>query len=141
MKYSTKSLSEKDTELIAMEIAPMIEGSVVYLQGTLGAGKTTLVKYIAKHLGFDPVVYSPTFSIANRYVHGSKQMLHFDLYRIESDEELDMTGFYELIEEEGTIIIEWADKFKDIDSVINNPFIVEMSVINDTERNIKLYKK
>ncbi len=140
MNYKKDSKSEKDSELIASEIAPIIEGNIVYLRGELGAGKTTLVKYIAKHLGFDPVVYSPTFSIANRYETEGKQLLHFDLYRIESDEELEMTGFYELIEEDATIFIEWADKFKEINYVIKSPIIIDIKKLGEFEREISVSK-
>lgn len=138
MNKITISNNEQDTELIAIKLAPIVSNRVVFLQGGLGAGKTTLVKYIAKHLGFDPVVYSPTFSIANRYEIDNNQLIHFDLYRIESDEELEMTGFYELIEDDATIFIEWADKFNEINTVVKDPVIIKITKLDNTKRKFEV---
>ena len=79
----------------------------------MGAGKTLFARHIAKVLGVETEVTSPTFSLMNVY-EGFCPILHFDLYRLNSEEELDDIGFYEYVDEpEGIVIIEWADKFLD----------------------------
>ena len=84
---------------------------VLLLEGTLAAGKTELVKHIVKNLG-GQVVASPTFGLIHHYdVNEGRKVYHVDLYRIESDWELEATGFWDLFSEnEGLIIIEWSDK-------------------------------
>jgi tRNA threonylcarbamoyladenosine biosynthesis protein TsaE len=90
------------------------EGLVVALVGPLGAGKTVFVKGMAEGLGVDPrVVSSPTFVIAQQYVvpEGPDFLHHVDLYRLESEDELESIGFYDMLAPGGVVAIEWADRF------------------------------
>lgn len=104
--------SERDTEAIACELSESLKGKKILLNGELGAGKTTFVKYLAAHMGFFGDISSPTFSIANSYSCGEDRIIHFDLYRLETEEELEATGFYEMIADpEATAVVEWAEKF------------------------------
>lgn len=82
------------------------------LIGDLGAGKTTISKAIAKGLGVTETITSPTFAILNTYTTGRLPLHHFDLYRLESAEELEQIGFYEYVRS-GVSLVEWADKFMD----------------------------
>ncbi|MDT8900025.1 tRNA (adenosine(37)-N6)-threonylcarbamoyltransferase complex ATPase subunit type 1 TsaE [Anaeroselena agilis] len=87
------------------------KGDVVCLTGDLGAGKTLLVQGIAAGLGVSDDVTSPTFTILQVYETGRLPLYHFDLYRLDSPEELDNIGFAEYTGGDGAAVIEWADKF------------------------------
>lgn len=106
--------SPEETAELAKKAGKRIrEGTVLCLVGDLGAGKTLFTQNLVKMLGVDTDVTSPTFSLMNVY-EGICPILHFDLYRLENDAELDELGFYEYVEEPtGIVIIEWADKFPD----------------------------
>jgi len=85
-------------------------GDVVALAGDLGAGKTHLVQGVARGLGVEDTVTSPTFNIL--LVHPAPLPLyHFDLYRLEHEEQLDDIGFFEVLEADGVSFIEWGDRF------------------------------
>lgn len=89
----------------------LFPGSVVTLEGDLGAGKTTLTKGIGKGLGVQKVINSPTFTIVKIY-QGRFPLYHFDAYRLEGqNEEL---GFEEMFEDEGVCVIEWPVFIQDI---------------------------
>ena len=95
-------------ELVGQKIR---EGTVLCLEGDLGAGKTLFVQSLAHTLGVEGDVTSPTFNLMNVY-EGICRIYHFDLYRLETEEELDDIGFYEYTEEpEGLVVIEWPNKF------------------------------
>jgi tRNA threonylcarbamoyladenosine biosynthesis protein TsaE len=84
------------------------------LNGTLGAGKTTLVQCIAEHLGIPPEdVSSPTFVLLREY-QGKIPVYHFDAYRLDSSEEFLRLGPDDYFEGGGIVFVEWADKFPDV---------------------------
>ena len=93
-------------ELVGQKIR---EGTVLCLEGDLGAGKTLFVQSLAHTLGVEGEVTSPTFNLMNVY-EGICPIYHFDLYRLETEEELEDIGFYEYTEDpEGIVVIEWSD--------------------------------
>jgi tRNA threonylcarbamoyladenosine biosynthesis protein TsaE len=95
--------------------AALSSGAVLALRGDLGAGKTHFVKGVAAGLGADPhEVTSPTFTLVNEYMGGRMPVFHFDLYRLESADELVRIGFDDYLAEDGVVIIEWADKFPEL---------------------------
>lgn len=87
-------------------------GDVLCLNGDLGAGKTTLTKSIAKGLGIDDYVTSPTFTIVNEY-YGDINLYHIDTYRLDDKIDVEYLGFDEYFYSDGVTIVEWADKIKD----------------------------
>ncbi len=104
--YETEKLAEKVGQRVR-------EGTVLCLEGDLGTGKTLFVQSLARTLGVEGEVTSPTFSLMNIY-EGFCPIFHFDLYRLNTEEELDEIGFYEYTEDpEGIVVIEWPDKFED----------------------------
>jgi len=107
LKKTLKNTDE--TEKFAREIADELEGKIVLLNGTLGAGKTFFVKSVANFFNCEETS-SPTFTLHQRY-EGDKVINHFDLYRLESPHELDNIDFYEIAESGDTCFIEWAEKF------------------------------
>lgn len=87
-------------------------GDVICLNGDLGAGKTTLTKSIAKGLGIDDYVTSPTFTIVNEY-YGEIDLYHIDTYRLDDKIDVDYLGFDEYFYSDGVTIVEWAEKIRD----------------------------
>ena len=86
-------------------------GGVLALIGDLGAGKTHFVKGLAIGLGTSTEATSPTFTLIHEYRDGRLPLFHFDLYRLESDDELLRIGFDDYLDSAGVLAIEWADKF------------------------------
>ncbi len=102
---------EQTAELAVMVGKKIREGTVLCMEGDLGAGKTLFVQSLAATLGVECEVTSPTFNLMNIY-EGICPILHFDLYRLETEDQLEDIGFFEYTEEpEGIVVIEWADKF------------------------------
>ena len=89
-------------------------GEVITLYADLGCGKTVLAQGIAKGLGIDEYVNSPTFTIVQIYEGGRLPLYHFDVYRIEDPEEMQEVGFDDYIFGQGVCMIEWAELIEDI---------------------------
>lgn len=130
------SESEEDTIRIGREIGKKITpGSVLCLEGDLGAGKTTLTRGIALSVTeCDGVaVSSPTFSYLNIY-EGKNTLYHYDLYRLASPSEFFAMGFEENLETEGICCIEWAEK---IASFLPSTVLkIQMKFIDSSKREI-----
>lgn len=94
---------------VAKEILALTEGFRVFrLTGELGAGKTTLVKWLSKALGAEDTVSSPTFALVNEYGN-EPRLYHMDLYRIKSQAELEEIGFEDYLESGKHVFIEWPE--------------------------------
>ncbi|SCI34458.1 MULTISPECIES: tRNA (adenosine(37)-N6)-threonylcarbamoyltransferase complex ATPase subunit type 1 TsaE [unclassified Romboutsia] len=105
---------EEQTKEIGYKLGKLLTpGSVICLIGDLGAGKTTMTQSLAKALGVDDYITSPTFTIVNEY-EGRLPLYHFDVYRIGSSEEMYDIGYDEYINSDGVCIIEWANLIEDI---------------------------
>ena len=104
--------SPEGTVKLAEKVAQRVrEGTIICLEGALGAGKTLFVQSMAKTLGVQGEVTSPTFNLMNIY-DGFCPLVHFDLYRIQTEDELEEIGFYEYTDfPEGIVCIEWGEKF------------------------------
>jgi len=119
------SRSPEDTEEYGRSLAERLApGQTVALYGDLGAGKTALVRGILKGLGYGGTAASPTFPIACEYLAESCGIrfdtVHFDMYRIHTEEELLSTGFYDYLSDGFLTLIEWSE---------NIPFAVEDSFL------------
>ena len=105
--------SEEETERLGSAVAQALEpGNIVALCGNLGAGKTVVARGIARGLGIEENITSPTFVIMNRYespTPGSAPLYHFDLYRKPSETEFAELGFSEILRGDGFCIVEWAE--------------------------------
>ena len=112
--FTEMTYSPYETIRLAEKVGKRIrEGTVLCLDGELGMGKTLFVQSLARTLGVESEVTSPTFNLMNIY-EGICPILHFDLYRLETEEQLEDIGFFEYTENpEGIVVIEWADKFPD----------------------------
>jgi len=108
------SNSPEQTAEIAREFAGGLKaGDVICLNGDLGVGKTVFVQSLAKALGINDYINSPTFTIVNQY-EGDLPLYHFDVYRIADCDEMYEIGYEEYVYGDGVSVIEWAQNIKEI---------------------------
>lgn len=101
-------LDEQATVALGAELARAdLRGAVIYLQGELGAGKTTLVRGLLTHLGHHGAVRSPTYALVEIYQVNNQQIVHVDLYRLRDPSEVENLGLRELVDGETIMLIEW----------------------------------
>jgi len=107
--------NEEETKNFGIDIAKKLKpNTVIALIGDLGCGKTSLTKAIAKGLNITSNVTSPTFTIVQEYEEGTMPLYHFDVYRINDEDELFEIGFTEYFHKKGVCLIEWADLVLDL---------------------------
>jgi tRNA threonylcarbamoyladenosine biosynthesis protein TsaE len=112
-------------------------GLVLGLSGDLGAGKTQLVKGLARGLGITERVRSPTFALVNIYAGGRLTLFHLDLYRLETREQILAAGLEEYLTPDGVTVIEWADRwFGNEGSKKSGIGWVNIETLSETERRI-----
>ena len=111
--FQYKSDAPEKTAELARRLADVLQpGTVICLDGDLGAGKTLFVQNLAAALGVKGEVTSPTFNLMNVYEEGRLPIFHFDLYRLEQEYELEEIGFYDYADApDGLVLIEWSEKF------------------------------
>lgn len=137
-KYLSTSFEE--TEKIGFQTAQILGGGeVIAFRGGLGAGKTCFTRGLAQGLGFLGEVTSPTFALIQEYRGGRLDLFHFDMYRISSWDELYSTGFFDYLEDGGVIAAEWSENIEN--ALPENTIYVELSVVSENEREIKIFKK
>ena len=130
VKYSLSKIDEI-SQLIIDKIKTI---KTIMLRGDLGSGKTTLVKSILKKMGINDSIISPTFSIVNEYEFAGNIIYHFDLYRIENIEELDVIGFEDYIYSQNTCFIEWPEI---VLKKINHKYLdIEIRYLDEDKREI-----
>ncbi len=110
-----ESNSPEETFRVGKELGERAyAGQVFTLTGDLGVGKTVFTQGLAKGLGIDEPVNSPTFTIVQEYDGGRLPFYHFDVYRIGDIEEMEEVGFDDYVMGEGVSLIEWADLIREI---------------------------
>ena len=105
--FYTSSVAE--TEHLAEQIGSVISPCVIAMTGDLGAGKTAFTRGLARGLGFTGEVSSPTFAIVHEYDGGRLPLYHFDMYRIGGWEDLYSCGYFDYIEQECVLSVEWSE--------------------------------
>ena len=102
---------EAETLALGAEFSGKLRGGLTFwLQGNLGAGKTTLVRGLLRGLGFTGKVKSPTYTLVEPYVISGLYLYHFDLYRFNDPEEWDAAGFRDYFNPQSVCLVEWPDK-------------------------------
>jgi tRNA threonylcarbamoyladenosine biosynthesis protein TsaE len=114
-------------------------GTVFALSGDLGAGKTQLVKGLARGLGVTARVHSPTFTVVNEYGGGRLKLFHLDLYRLETAAQILSAGVEEFLSPDGVAVIEWAERLEDGRWKMEDgkKFVrVKIEMVSETKRRI-----
>lgn len=134
MKIITRSANE--TIDFARTVGEKLKGGeVIAYKGGLGAGKTTFTKGLADGIGLDAEVTSPTFALVNEYrAKGKPVIYHFDMYRIETLDDLYATGFFDYLDGESILAIEWSENITD--ALPDDTIYVEIKTISDDTREI-----
>lgn len=134
MEFITHSV--EDTEKVAKKLASALKGGeVIAFFGGLGMGKTAFTRGLCSGLGFSDGVQSPTFSLVNQY-NGKYTVYHFDMYRINTYDDLYSTGFFDYLDT-GVLVIEWSEN---IENALPDDYIrIEINKGNeDNDRIIKI---
>ena len=130
MKIDISNL--KQTESLGKQIGEFLINfnglAIFYLDGNLGTGKTTLVREILKAMGWKGAVKSPTFSILEEYQIANKDVFHFDLYRLDSQNDFEMLGIDINANSRGIFFIEWPHKISKFN--FGEEFFLKLSFSN-----------
>ena len=129
------SHSPEETKAFAEELAKALKGGeVVAFTGNLGAGKTCFTAGLARGLGFEGRVTSPTFALMNEYLGGRLNVFHFDMYRISSWEDLYSSGFFDYTEQGGVVVAEWSENI--VGALGDDTIFVDIENVDETTRKI-----
>ena len=134
LKYTLDTI-----HVVSDYIKDLINNYTIFLfEGDMGSGKTTLIKQVVKDIGISENVKSPTFSLVNKYIENDLIIFHFDLYRINKENELDSIGFYEYLDSGKLCFIEWPDIA--IQNIYKDYVLIKISITSDSEREIEILK-
>lgn len=136
-KYKTHS-AEQTIALGERIGARLTGGDIVAYTGGLGAGKTTLTRGISIGMGLGDNVTSPTFALVNEYRGKKASLYHFDMYRITSAMDLETTGFYDYMDSDSVIAVEWSENIAD--ELPDNAIYIDIRRTDDcdSEREITI---
>ncbi len=134
MKHITRS--EAETEELGKRFSEkLLPGDVVAIYGGLGAGKTAFVRGMARGMGITSRVSSPTFTIVNEY-SGNIPLFHFDMYRLNSSDELFEIGWEDYLLRDGVCAVEWSENVED--AFLPDTLCVRIEKTGDCEREIEM---
>ena len=113
--YTLNTFSPTETEATGAALARQMQEDAtlppfVALYGDLGVGKTAFVRGFASVIAPESLVRSPTFALVNEYRAKPRSLFHFDMYRIEDEDDLYSIGFYDYLERRGICLVEWSEK-------------------------------
>lgn len=113
-------------------------GLVIALSGDLGAGKTQLVKGLARGLEVTSRVHSPTFTLVNEYAGGRLRLFHLDLYRLDTPAQFLNAGLEEYLQPDGVAVIEWAERLGEQTTKAARKCwrVVKIEILGETKRRI-----
>nr|MBQ8245320.1 tRNA (adenosine(37)-N6)-threonylcarbamoyltransferase complex ATPase subunit type 1 TsaE [Oscillospiraceae bacterium] len=132
--FETKS--PEGTEAVGAALgAALTSGTVIAYTGDLGAGKTAFTRGLAKGLGADDRVTSPTYTIVNEYLSGRLPLFHFDMYRLSSSDDLFDIGWEDYLERGGVCAVEWSENVAD---ALEDPIRVNIEKTGEDSRKITI---
>ena len=128
------SHSERETEELGARLSSVLPGgSVVAMYGDLGAGKTAFVRGMARGMGLDCRVSSPTFTIVNEYP-GNPDLIHFDMYRLHGADELFDIGWEDYLRRDAILAVEWSENVED--AFDGSEIVIRFEKLSGTDRRI-----
>lgn len=134
MRFET--YSPEETEAVGAALAQKLTpGTVIAFQGDLGAGKTAFTRGLARGLGCNESVTSPTYTIVNEYLSGKMPLFHFDMYRLGCADDLFDIGWEDYLERGGVCAVEWSENVSD---AIEDAVMVTIQKTGDTSRCITI---
>ena len=134
MEFITHSPVE--TEMIGAALGKILKpGTVIAYRGDLGAGKTAFTRGLAKGLGADDMVTSPTYTIVNEYLSGRIPLFHFDMYRLRSADDLFDIGWEDYLERGGVCAVEWSEN---VGEALEDHILVSIEKVGDDSRRITI---
>jgi len=132
MRYLTHAPEE--TEKLGERLAAFLRpGDVIAYCGDVGAGKTAFTRGLARGLGIKEPVTSPTYTIVNEYLDGHMPLFHFDMYRLETADDLFDIGWEDYLERGGVCAVEWSEN---VEEALNGAIRVSIRRIDDMCREI-----
>ena len=133
--------SAEETITAAEQFAKLLHaGDTVLYTGKMGAGKTHFTKGIAKAFGCTDPVTSPTFAIVNEY-RCDPPIFHFDLFRIDSYDDLYATGFFDYFDRGGVICVEWSENIEGLADELESVWTVDIAKTGENSRKIMIEKR
>ena len=132
MEFITNSPAQ--TEAVGAAIGAVLQpGTVLAFRGDLGAGKTAFTRGLARGLGAEDRVTSPTYTIVNEYLSGRLPLFHFDMYRLESADDLWDIGWEDYLERGGVCAVEWSEN---VAEAMENAICICIEKLGDDTRRI-----
>ena len=134
MEFLTNSPAE--TEAVGTALGKILKpGTVIAYRGNLGAGKTAFTRGLARGLGSDEMVTSPTYTIVNEYLGGRMPLFHFDMYRLASSDDLWDIGWEDYLDWNGVCAVEWSENVAD---AMEGAISVTIEKLDDDARRITI---
>ena len=134
MTFLTNSPAE--TEAIGAALGKILPpGSVIAYRGDLGAGKTAFTRGLARGLGCTEIVTSPTYTIVNEYLGGRIPLFHFDMYRLQSSDDLFDIGWDDYLDRGGICAVEWSEN---VDDAMEDAVYITIEKLGEDSRRITI---
>ena len=128
--------SPQETEALGQKLGQKLPaGTVIAYRGDLGAGKTAFTRGLARGLGIQDPVTSPTYTIVNEYLGGRVPLFHFDMYRLHSADDLFDIGWDDYLERQGICAVEWSEN---VAEALEDPLTVTICKTGEESRKITL---
>ena len=128
--------SPQETENLGAALGKILKpGTILAYRGDLGAGKTAFTRGLARGLGYQDPVTSPTYTIVNEYLGGRLPLFHFDMYRLGSSDDLWDIGWEDYLERGGICAVEWSEN---VDDAMENAVYITIHKTGEETRRIEI---